>query len=98
MKTDLKENKEIPTETLKGWEFFCDPSYYHMYAVRKIGVTKFDETMHVSTRQIAIDVIKTITEEKEILLQEIKQKFGEDPYWNYKGLGEFIDKKLLTLK
>lgn len=93
----MKQVKDS-TEIIKGWEIFPDPSFYDMWAVRKVGITDFYQTMHVLNRQMAIDMINTITEEKQILLNEIKSKFENDPYWVYRGLNEFIDKKLSQLK
>ncbi len=38
----------------EGYEVFCDHSYYDLWAARKIGVRKFEETAHFETQEDAI--------------------------------------------
>lgn len=40
--------------TPEGWEIFCDPCYYDMWAVRPVGCRSFTETKHFPTRSEAI--------------------------------------------
>lgn len=34
---------------MSKWEYFCDVSYYHYWAVREIGSSAMDESIHVMT-------------------------------------------------
>lgn len=42
------------SEPAKGYEVFCDPSYYDLWAARRVGVKSFYETVHFETREDAI--------------------------------------------
>lgn len=86
------------TEIINGYELFCDVSNFDMWAVRIQGERDFYRTLHFVKKQDALDVIAFATETKKQLLNEIKSKFQNDPYWVYKGLLEFVDKKLFLLK
>ena len=52
------EDKAIKAD----WECFCDDSYYHMWAVRKIGSKAFDEVIHVQTEQEAAFIVSQFNE------------------------------------
>jgi hypothetical protein len=35
------------------WEYYCDTSYYHMWAVRDVRKRGFDDAIHVKTMEEA---------------------------------------------
>ena len=49
----MKKNKKIDIILYNGYEIFLDPCYYDMFAVRKQGSTKFEEAIHVNTKEEA---------------------------------------------
>ena len=44
----------------KGYEIFNDSSYYDMIAVRKIGITTWNETHHVTSIEEAKAFVNSI--------------------------------------
>lgn len=43
----------IKLERLNMWEYFCDESYYHLWAVRRKDQTEFGQCFHVQSLEEA---------------------------------------------
>lgn len=87
-----------PTEIINGYEVYVDTSFYSMWAVRIEGEKDFNRTLHFIEKKDALNVIAFCAQSKIHLLNELKEKYKNNQYYNYLGLGEFMDKKLLELK
>jgi len=46
------------------YEYFCDESYYDMWAVRAVGCKNFCKTQHVKTKEEAIELVKKLERNK----------------------------------
>lgn len=48
------------TEIYKNYEIYSDPAYYDMIAVRPVGETRFEFTLHFSNVEKAKDHVDTL--------------------------------------
>jgi hypothetical protein len=47
-----------------SFEYFCDPAYYDMYAVREVGESSFFKTIHVINKESAESLVEWLEQFK----------------------------------
>jgi hypothetical protein len=46
---------------MKTYEYYNDPAYYDMWAVREVGDSNFNNVVHVATEEKAKDLVKLLS-------------------------------------
>jgi hypothetical protein len=73
----MMTDKEAHMYEKDGYEIYLDPAYHHLWAVRKKGVTKFEETLHAPTRAEAENIAITPAEKDA----QITALLSASPKW-----------------
>jgi hypothetical protein len=69
-------------EELDGYEIFCDESYYQLWAIRKKGTTRLDETLHAPSEQEAKNIVSALADlegENRRLREALEEKEESAP-------------------